>query len=255
MNSTEKVAQKALEILEANNNGVRFSILLKTCRQELPDLPNGTVVGALRKFFLKNIGTVYKPERGLWRLVKYQESSTPEQEESIVTTTTTAEPSKKIHEKDFYDSFADWLTYDLEECTKASALGGNVFGGKWGTPDVVGISKSQPTDIIQTETEIISVEIKLATNALITAFGQACSYKLFSHKVYLVIPKQSNQDEISRLDSLCYLFGIGLVLFDAKNTDDPNYELKNRAQRYSPDNYYLNSNIDKAKDFFNDLLS
>jgi hypothetical protein len=147
------------------------------------------------------------------------------------------------------------LTNDLEECTKAKELGGNVFGGKWGTPDVVGVSKAMPTDIIKNETEIISAEIKLTTSELITAFGQACSYKLFSHKVYLVIPEQSNPDEKSRLDSLCYLFGIGLVLYDSSNSDMPNYELKNRAQKGSPDTFYINKNISKAIDFFNDLLS
>jgi hypothetical protein len=54
---------------------------------------------------------------------------------------------------------------------------------------------------------------------------------------------------------LCFLFGIGLVLFDNANPNVPNYQLKNRAQRGDPDNYYLNKNIDKAKNFFNDLLS
>ena len=106
-----------------------------------------------------------------------------------------------------------------------------IFGGKWGTPDVIGVSKSLPTDVIGKNIEITSAEIKFATNELISAFGQACSYKLFSHKVYLVIPQQSNPEELSRLGSLCYLFGIGLVLFDNTNPNRPNYQLKNRAQK------------------------
>jgi hypothetical protein len=57
------------------------------------------------------------------------------------------------------------------------------------------------------------------------------------------------------LDSLCFLFGIGLVLFDNTNPNIPNYQLKNRSQKGEPDNYYLNKNIDRAKSFFNDLLS
>jgi hypothetical protein len=131
----------------------------------------------------------------------------------------------------------------VEECTKSIKLGGNIFGGKWETPDVIGVLKPGPTDIIKNEIEITSAEIKLDVNQLITAFGQACSYKLFSHRVYLVIPKQSNQDEISRLDSLCALFGIGLVLYDSTKPDEPDYQIKNRAQKGIPDNFYVNKNL------------
>jgi hypothetical protein len=48
----------------------------------------------------------------------------------------------------------------------------------------------------------------------------------------LVIPVQSSQDEISRLDYLCYLFGTGFVLYDCTNPDNPNYQLKNRDQKH-----------------------
>lgn len=50
------------------------------------------------------------------------------------------------------------------------------------------VYKFSEIDPIKAHPEIVSVEIKTDTNQLITAFGQACAYKLFSHKVYLVIP-------------------------------------------------------------------
>lgn len=103
---------------------------------------------------------------------------------------------------------------DLEECTKAISLGGNRFRDKWGTPDVIGKRESRKSDILQIPTEIISAEIKTDVAQLVTAFGQACAYCLFSHKSYLVIPDESPKDEIDRLDSLCQVFGIGLILFD-----------------------------------------
>jgi hypothetical protein len=257
MPAIDDITNLVLKKLDENTDGLRWADLYSVIRMEYPNMKNGTIVGGLRNFYNKNTNLVYKPDKGLYKLIKYQDNNS--QNTNIATSHNSAiqqnAQTSSIQEGDFYDSFAAWLVNDQEECTKAKELGGNIFGGKWGTPDVIGVSKSLPTDIIEKEIEITSVEIKLSQNELITAFGQACSYKLFSHKVYLVIPKQSNPEEISRLDSLCFLFGIGLVLFDNTNPNIPNYQLKNRSQKGEPDNYYLNNNIDAAKSFFNDLLS
>jgi hypothetical protein len=257
MSALEDITKLVLKKLDENVDGLKWADLYSTIRTEYPNMKNGTIVGGIRNFYNKNTKSVYKPDKGLYRLTKYQNNNS--QSDSISTFQGGVAPSINnqpisIKEEDFYESFAAWLVDDQEDCTKAKELGGNVFGGKWGTPDVIGVLKSLPTDFIKKDIEITSVEIKFAPNELITAFGQACSYKLFSHKVYLVIPKQSNSEEISRLDSLCYLFGIGLVLFDNTNPNVPNYQLKNRAQKGEPDNYYLNKNIEKAKGFFDDLL-
>src|SRR5207245_4914040 len=115
--------------------------------------------------------------------------------------------STKIKEEDIYGSFADYLVKELEECSKAILLGGNKFKDKWGTPDVIGVLKPRPTDIFPFPTEIVSAEVKLDYSGLITAFGQACSYKLFSHKSYIVVPETAQEEDISRLDSLCMIFG------------------------------------------------
>src|SRR5262249_19394659 len=64
-------------------------------------------------------------------------------------------------------------------------------------------------------TEIVSAELKIDGTGLIVAFGQACSYKLFSHKSYIVVPSQSQEEDIGRLDVLCRTIGLGLILFDA----------------------------------------
>ena len=126
----------------------------------------------------------------------------------------------KAKEEDFYRPFADWLKNEIEDVTEAIELGRNVFKDKWGTPDVIGKREPRRSDIIKGATEIVCAEIKIDTVQLVTAFGQACAYKIFSHKAYLVIPRQSQNEEISRLDSLCQIFGIGLVTFDA---DSPSH--------------------------------
>ncbi len=94
--------------------------------------------------------------------------------------------------------------------------------------------------IIQAPVEIVSAEIKTETSQLVTAFGQACAYNLFSHKTYLVIPKSSPEDEIARLDSLCQVFGIGLVLFNVRDPQIPAFEIRVRPRKGEPDQFYAN---------------
>ncbi|HPZ82952.1 MAG TPA: hypothetical protein PL064_05940, partial [Thermogutta sp.] len=111
---------------------------------------------------------------------------------------------------------------------------------KWGTPDVIGIREPRKSDIIKPPTEIVSAEVKLDTANVITAFGQACSYKLFSHKSYLVIPSDSPEEDLARVDALCRIFGIGLILFDRRKPESPNFEIRVRAAKHEPDMFYAN---------------
>jgi len=147
---------------------------------------------------------------------------------------------REIREEDFYKPFADWLMNEVEETTKAIPLGGNKFRDKWGTPDVIGIRESRRSDILIFPTEIVSAEVKADTRDLITAFGQACSYRLFSHKCYIVIPKNSPEEDILRIDTLCLIFGMGLVLFNNDNIDQPEFEIRVRPLKHEPDMLYVN---------------
>lgn len=132
------------------------------------------------------------------------------------------------------------MVNETEECTKAISLGGNKFRDKWGTPDVIGKRAPRASDIIKFPTEIVSAELKVDIRDLITAFGQACSYRLFSHKSYLVIPRNSPEADISRLDALSLIFGIGLVLFDNSNPSNPQFDIKVRPLKHDPDMFYVN---------------
>src|SRR5665213_2686080 len=216
MTSGEQVVKKALEILEMSPNGIRWNVMVKMVKEAFPDFPWGTITGNLWDMDKYNSDQVFKPARGLWKLVKYKDQN--EVIQPFVKQEISAK--KSIKEEDFYQSFADWLINDQDECTKTISLGGNKFGGKWGTPDVIGIRKSLESDIVKIPTEVVSAEIKLNEGSLIEAFGQACSYKLFSNKCYLVVPESSNEEDIYRLDALCMIFGIGLVLFNSSNTAD-----------------------------------
>lgn len=131
---------------------------------------------------------------------------------------------------------------------KGNRFGGNEFKDKWGTPDVIGIREPRKSDIIKPPTEIVSAEVKTDAGNLITAFGQACSYKLFRHKSYVVIPKESLEEDIARLDGLCRIFGVGLVLFDAGNVETPAFETRVRAAKHDPDMFYANKYMKLVED-------
>jgi len=242
----EKIIKQAREILENSPKGIRYADLIRSISEALPDAKVNTIHGTVWDFKQKidkgEVKDVVRPEKGLYILKKYLKE------------TEISETVEEIAEEDFYRLFADYLVNDLEECTKAVPLGGNRFQDRWGTPDVIGTYKVLGIGQIQPPVEVISAEIKTDINQLITSFGQACSYKLFSHKVYLVIPKDARGTDIKRIESLCLKFGIGLILFDRKNKDEPEFEILTRAVKSEPDYFYLNKYLRLIEDTARELF-
>ena len=224
---------QALELLEQFPKGLRYSELHAKIRAYDTNFNSNTVNGSIWNLDAIYPDKVYKPSKGLFRLLKYKPADSDEVAEGPVTVT-------KVKEEDFYKPFADWLTNEIEDVTVAIPLGRNKFKDKWGTPDVIGKRESRRSDIIKGITEIVSAEIKTDTLQLITAFGQACAYKIFSNKVYLVVPSKSSDEDLDRLDSLCQIFGIGLVTFDAAAPTSPDFRIMVRAARHEPDLFYTN---------------
>ena len=243
---TGQIRKIAFELLENKPEGIRYSELGRKILENNSSFMPNTISGATWDLDIKFPDKVYKPDRGVFRLIKFKED-VPTQPDQLSTATKTT-TRKTIKEEDFYKPFADWLVNELEECTKAIGLGGNIFRDKWGTPDVVGVRESKRSDIIQFPTEIVSGEIKIDSNGLITAFGQACAYKIFSHKSYIVVPKDSQIEDITRLDTLSRQFGIGLILFDSTNVENPNFEIRVRALKHEPDMFFVNKNLKFIED-------
>ena len=242
------IRNKAVELLKNNPEGLRYSELMGELHNIFPDVPLKSIPATLWNLNITRSKEVYKPTRGLF---KYRFLG--EEEISEIT----QEPPLAVQEEDFYEPFANWLKIDLGECSEAVALGGNYLGKKWGTPDVIGIYKPSIKDVIKFQPEIISAEIKINPSEPIIAFGQAIAYRLFSSKVYLVEPSSMIPEDQDRIEALCILFGIGLILFDL-NPQTPNFRIRVRAQRYNPDMFYVNEFADKLfnmrKDVFNRLF-
>ncbi|HPC97019.1 MAG TPA: hypothetical protein PLU87_18905 [Sedimentisphaerales bacterium] len=242
MTQKEQICSKAVELLENEPRGLRCSELMRRLKQGLPSIKDASFHWTIPDLHVHCPEQILKPARGLFLHAKFRDT-TLENDIQLVEKT-----SRKNTEDEFYESFAAYLADELEECSRAIALGGNCFRDKWGTPDVVGILSPRPSDILKFSTEIISAEIKTDVSALITAFGQACSYRLFSHKVYLVIPNSVSESDLARLDALCRVFGLGLILFDAENPQEPSYQIRVRATKHEPDMFYANRNLKVVED-------
>ncbi len=247
---TEKIIKKSRDILKEKKGGMRYKELKKELQAEFPEIKNNSMNSSISKL-KRMIGNreekiISSPDRGFYILTEYLDSI-PEENERIL--------NNNILEENFYQPFAEYLVNELDECSTALALGRNVFQDRWGTPDVIGTYKITGWGQIQPPIEVISVEIKTDINQLITSFGQACSYKLFSHKVYLVIPKEARAFDIKRIDSLCLKFGIGLILFNKNDDKNPEFEILTRAIKNDPDYFYLNKYMKLLPDnLFNQLF-
>lgn len=240
MTQKEHICDKAVELLEKEPNGLRFSELMRRLKEELPDAKSSRRV--IPNLHVLRPEEICKPARGLFRHTRFRESGVDGSIETVET------PRRRCPEGEFYRSFAEYIVDDLEECTKAIPLGGNCFKDKWGTPDVIGVLCPRQSDILKFPAEVVSAEVKTDCNALITAFGQACSYRLFSHKVYLVVPKSISESDLAQLDALCRVFGLGLILFNGGDPGEPNYQIRVRATKHDPDMFYANRNLRVIED-------
>lgn len=231
----KRIADAAIEIIRANPTGIRWADLHRAVRTALPDENHNTVTGSLHHFRNHLPPGVSRPDRGVYALGDGEEapSHTP-----AVT---------KHREADFYKPFADFLVADLDEATRALPIGGCGAGGKWGTPDVIGLYESKPSNPIKFTTEVVAAEIKIDTQSLIVAFGQACAYRLFAHRVYIVVPRNSNANDLKRLDALAGVVGIGLVKFNADDPESPDFQVMTRAAKHEPDYFYTNDVMSSFK--------
>jgi hypothetical protein len=235
--NTRSIKEHALAELQRSPKGIRYGELVKKISAATPETPPNTIVGSLQGLSQEN-SEIVRPSRGLWILKKYVEKEagdTPLVEESK---DPIAETTTRFAEEKTYEPFARWLVAE-EQVIEALVIGGKIFKDKWATPDVIGTYKERKSDLIPFPLEIISAEIKVDGAQSITAFGQACAYRLFSHKTYIVMPNTINNNDFDRLDALCTLYGIGLVLFVQKSTG-VEFEMRLKAQRLEPDVFYMN---------------
>jgi len=224
----KQIRDDAVAIVRRHPGGIRYAQLLNAIHDGNPETPRNTIVGAIWNLDSILPMEVSKPSRGLFV------PNTPSPAVIIE-----QPPPPRLREQDFYAPFAEWLKNDLDEVTDVVPLGGSALRGKWGTRDVLGVYKPLASNLIKFSLEIVSAEIKTDPLQPVVAFGQATAYRLFSAKTYIAMPSTLDDIDKDRLESLCMLFGIGLVLFDL-DVSAPNFATRMRAQRFTPDMFYVN---------------
>jgi len=231
--STNEIRDMARSIIAEAPGGVRYSDLVRKISASSPETPANTIHSMVWNLHRKFPKEIAKPSRGVFVPTSALVGAGP------VAVSGTVVEATRLAEEQFYHPFAEWLEKDLDEVTVATVLGGAAMGKKWATPDVVGVYKPRASDLIKFPLEIVSVEIKIDPQQPVVAFGQAISYRLFSSKTYIAMPNNINPDDQSRLEALCILFGVGMVLFDL-DPAQPNFAIRVRAQKFAPDMFYVN---------------
>ena len=254
MSMEQDLRDEALKILEKYPEGLRLKDLRMQLHERLPSINVNTIRGAIWDLDKTSNGQIIKQTRGIFILKKYYNSDigTSDRSSEKIAIPESDSQSTQFGEGEFYQKFAEYLMTGISECNSAVPFGDSRGGPKWGNPDVIGwfdIGKA----IFTQNPEIVSGELKIDSSwdKIVTGFGQACSYLLFSHKSYLAVPKQIKEGDRSRIESLCIIFGIGLIYFDKTNPKDPKFELRNRALRHEPNILYIN---ERAKEI-NDALT
>ncbi len=223
--SGQQIRQRAKAIVAEHPGGIRIRALQDQIFAENPETNRRAIQGRtynLHELYAKEIS---KPSRGVFK----PKNASGDDSVALGATEQIAPSGTKIRELDFYEPFAEWLKNDLGEVTEVAPLGGAGMKSKWGTPDVIGVYKPLAGNLIKFSPEIVSAEIKIDPQAPVVAFGQAVAYRLFSAKTYVAMPSTLTEEDKSRLESLCMLFGVGMVLFDVDKNNPRLFDSRERA--------------------------
>jgi len=248
--TTSQIKVRIRQLLGAAPEGMRWSEVARRIEAESPETPPNTIQGSIHSLF-KEARDITKVRRGVYVLVDPvdHEAAIPGDGEEVTVVVAPVDGSGPVSltEVLFYKPFSDWLK-ELDEVTEAAVIGGNALGGKWGTPDVIGVLKPRKADLIKFDLQIVSAEIKLDPGQPVVAFGQAVAYRLFSHRSFIVVPDSMSADNYDRLEALSIIYGIGLVTFKL-NPNDPQFSLRVRAQTVQPDMFYVNQMAKRLHDY------
>ncbi len=239
MNKKEKIRGKALEILARPEfkGGIRFNTLIKKVISETGENEN-TCNGSLYNLPNEMPEKIARPYRGLF-ILKENENFL----KNVIEQNFERKPDTKSVESNIYQPARDYLL-GREECTHAVVIGGNIFGKKWGTPDILGAIRASSDAVYQPPLEIIAVEIKDAGYSPVEALGQAMAYKLFAHRTWLILP---DDNELDRIEGIAISANIGLVSF-SKDGNSFSFVTLNRPSVGHPDFTEVNKILDELKE-------
>ena len=249
MSKKEEIRKKAFEILSRPElkSGIRFTTLVKRVVSETGENENN-IRGSLYNLPKEFPEKISRPYRGLF-ILKGNENYLND----IVEQDLAQKPNSKIMENNSYQPAKEYLLSE-EECTYAVVIGGNIFGKKWGTPDILGSIRANSDAVYKPPLEIIAVEIKDGGYSPVEALGQAMAYKLFAHRTWLILP---DDNDLDRIEGLAISANIGLISFSIEK-DGFEFVTLNRPVAGRPDFMEVNNILDdlkrKDKKKYNELI-
>jgi hypothetical protein len=245
MTKKEQIIKKAFEVLALPEfkSGIRISSLIKKVAAETGENVN-TCTGNLWNLPERFPDKVFRPFRGML-ILKENERFLKDAEINAKDISWVEDAAEvKMKEADIYEPAMNYLLSE-QECTHAIIVGGNAFGRKWGTPDILGIIRASSDATYRPIIELVAVEIKDEGYLPIEALGQAMAYKLFAHRTWLILPDEGNED-ISRIQGVAITANIGLVSFTRKE-DGFEFITRNRPISGRPDLGEVNDMLEKLK--------
>jgi hypothetical protein len=122
----QQIHEKAMQVLEENPQGIRWSELLRAVEARAPNTPHNSVHGGIHNLLTTRVSDIVKVARGTYQLAKYVEAddalASAHGSETVTALVNADTPgSEALTEQDFYVSFAEWLE-ENDEATVASAL-------------------------------------------------------------------------------------------------------------------------------------
>lgn len=118
-------------------------------------------------------------------------------------------------ERSLYAVIAQWLSgkgYSASEVSETKS------GGKWGNPDVAGVSVAQELGL--TDIEIATVEVKVNFASWKTDIFEAISHKRFANRVYFCFPVTESTNKVDE-EVLRYseLYRIGILHIELEDSE------------------------------------
>ena len=206
----DRIRTIAFEQLGRHPEGLRFSHLIREIGLVDPKLNASTIKTVVWILDRVSADQVYKPRRGLFRLVVFKEALAFEAREEERRRARDPSVERKVNLL-----FAEWLEQELQDVNQAMMPSSNLFKGLCVTPTVLGLAETRPSGSEAHVQGIVSAQIESQTGGHIDAFGHACAARLYARRSYLVVSKGKRLEEHMHLHALCTLFGLGLVLCDS----------------------------------------
>src|ERR1017187_10378484 len=105
MSITGQIQKVALDILSSRPDGIRYSELGRAIQTTNPSFKPNTINGATWDLDATYPKEIYKPDRGVFRLIKFRENVLTQPDQTVIAKTT---KTATISEEDFYQPFADY---------------------------------------------------------------------------------------------------------------------------------------------------